>query len=100
MPSVVCALATGERLTDNTLSFCDVKCQNITAWTWRVLELSVAVNSGAGEALAEAWGTCSALMESIRHDPLCSAEMPCCWGWLCCWETGLAVLGAGGCSTR
>lgn len=99
MPSVVCVLATGERLTDNTLSFCDVKCQNITAWTWRVLELSVAVNSGAGEALAEAWGTCSAL-ESIRHDPLCSAEMPCCWGWLCCWETGLAMLGAGGCSTR
>lgn len=50
---------------DNTLSFWDLKCQSITAWTWRVLELSVAVNSGEGEVLPEAWGMCSALMESI-----------------------------------
>lgn len=44
------ALAVGEHLMDNTVWFCDVKCQNITAWAWRVLELSGAVNSGAGEA--------------------------------------------------
>lgn len=51
MPGAVRALAVqGERLMDNTVSFCDVKCQNITAWAWRVLELSGAVNSGAGEA--------------------------------------------------
>lgn len=50
-PGAVRALAVqGERLMDNTVSFCDVKCQNITAWAWRVLELSGAVNSGAGEA--------------------------------------------------
>lgn len=35
---------------DNTVSFFDVKCQNITAWACRVLELSGAVNSGAGKA--------------------------------------------------
>lgn len=50
-PGAVRALAVqGECLMDNTVSFCDVKCQNITAWAWRVLELSGAVNSGAGEA--------------------------------------------------
>lgn len=53
MPSAVHALAVGEHLMDNTVSFCDVTCQNITAWAWRVLELSGAVNSGAGEAF---WG--------------------------------------------
>lgn len=46
MPSIARALAMGEHLMDNALSFWDVKCQNITAWTWHVLELSVAVNLG------------------------------------------------------
>lgn len=52
---------------DNTLSFWGVKCQNVTAWTWRLLELSGAVNSDEGEALQRSptWGTRSALMESI-----------------------------------
>lgn len=53
MLSAVCALVVGEHLMDNTVLFCDVKCQNITAWARRVLELSGAVNSGAGEAF---WG--------------------------------------------
>lgn len=44
MLSALCALALGEHLMDNTVSFCDVKCQNITAWAWHVLELSGAVN--------------------------------------------------------
>lgn len=44
MLSTVRALAVGEHLTDNTVSFCDVKCQNIAAWAWHVLELSGAVN--------------------------------------------------------
>lgn len=55
MPSVAPAFATGEHLMGNIFPFCDVKCQNITAWAWRALELSVAVNSGAGEALPGAW---------------------------------------------
>lgn len=50
MLSAVPALAAGEHLMDNAVLVCDVKCQNITAWAWRVLELSGAVNSGAGEA--------------------------------------------------
>lgn len=78
---------------DNTLSFCDVKCQNITAWIWHVLELSVAVNLGAGEALPEARGMCSALMETISRAEQVVAETPRCRVWLCCWEPGLATLG-------
>lgn len=50
MLSAVRAFAAGEHLMDNAVLVCDVKCQNITAWAWRVLELSGAVNSGAGEA--------------------------------------------------
>ena len=48
----------------NTSSLWDVTCQNVTAWTWRVRELSVAVNLGASEAIPGARGTRSALAGS------------------------------------
>lgn len=56
VPGVAPALATGEHLMGNIFPFCDVKCQNITGWARCAPELSVAVNSGAGEALPGAWG--------------------------------------------
>lgn len=83
MPAISRALAMGEHLMDNTLSFCDVKRQNIAARTWRVLELSVAVNSGEGKALPEARGMCSALMESISRAERVMAEMLRCRSRLC-----------------